>query len=262
VEVDPVLTRLPAKELGLRYAKADLAVFTPDETRRFLTGEDPDPRTDKALAWELLYRLEPDIYDRLSRAETLHQSVVGWLPEHVDRILEVGAGTGRLTTQLVPRCDHLIAVEPAAPLRDLLTARLDLVAGGARTETICGFFDSLPVPDGWANLVVTCSALTPDSAHGGDAGLAEMEHACQPGGTVVVVWPNHLPWLREHGYRYVSFPGSISMEFSSTDEAVELAEIFYPAAAPLIRRAALRRVPYELLGVNPPRDIAYKVLSA
>lgn len=245
----------------MRYSRADLASFTPEDARRFLRGEDPDPRTDKSLAWELLYRLDPDIYDRLSRAEALHPSVLGWLPEHVDRILEVGAGTGRLTTQLVHRCDHLIAVEPAAPLRELLTARLSAAAGGARTRAVSGFFDALPAPDRWANLVVTCSALTPDPGHGGDAGLAEMERVCQPGGTVAVVWPNHVPWLREHGYRYLSFSGAMAMEFSTIDEAVELAEIFYPAAAPLIRRRALRRVPYALLGVNPPRDIAYKVLS-
>ena len=45
------------------------AVFTDEEARRFVPRGDGDPRTDMVLAWELLYRLEPDLYDRLASAE-------------------------------------------------------------------------------------------------------------------------------------------------------------------------------------------------
>ena len=34
-----------------------------------------DPQTDMTLAWELLYRLEPELYDRLVSAERLHPDV-------------------------------------------------------------------------------------------------------------------------------------------------------------------------------------------
>ena len=37
-------------------------------------------KLDLALAWELLYRLEPELYDRLVSAERLHPDVLGWLP--------------------------------------------------------------------------------------------------------------------------------------------------------------------------------------
>ena len=53
----------------------------------------------------------------------------------------------------------------------------------------------------------------------------------------------------------------MSVEFSSHREAVELAEIFYPQAAGEVRRQGWRRVPFEVLGVNPPCDLAYKVLA-
>ena len=43
-------------------------------------------------------------------------------------------------------------------------------------------------------------------------------------------------------------------------EAVELTEIFYPRAAAEVRAAARARVPYEVLGINPPRDLAFKVM--
>ena len=67
------------------------------------------------LAWELLYRLEPELYDRLARAERIHPGVLGWLPQGIDRIVEVGAGTGRLTLELLGRAREIVAIEPAAP---------------------------------------------------------------------------------------------------------------------------------------------------
>src|SRR5215475_2370499 len=56
-------------ELRRRYTAADLAVFTRDEASRFVPPGDGDPEDDIALAWELLYRLEPELYDRLASAE-------------------------------------------------------------------------------------------------------------------------------------------------------------------------------------------------
>jgi hypothetical protein len=53
----------------------------------------------------------------------------------------------------------------------------------------------------------------------------------------------------------------MSVEFGSYDEAVELAEIFYPKAAGEVRRRGGRSVPFDVLGINPPRDLAYKVLA-
>ena len=82
------------------------------------------------------------------------------------------------------------------------------------------------------------------------------------GGRVVIVWPNHLEWLAARGYRYQAFSGEMQMEFASHEDAVSLCEIFYPEAVAQIRRRGERRVPYELLGVNPPRDLAYKEMAA
>jgi ubiquinone/menaquinone biosynthesis C-methylase UbiE len=123
-----------------------------------------------------------------------------------------------------------------------------------------GFFDELPVSDAYADVVVSCSALTPDQGHGGEMGLAEMERVCRPGGCVVIVWPNHLDWLAGHGYRRVSFEGQMFLEFTTHEEAAELTEIFYPDVTVEVRRRGWRRIPYEALGVNPPRDLAFKVM--
>ena len=248
------------RELRRRYTAADLGVFTPEEARRFVPHGDGDPQDDVVLAWELLYRLEPELYDRLASVERLHPGVVGWLPCGVDRIVEVGAGTGRLTMELVGRGRHVVAVEPALPLRQILRRKLEAAGHGNRARVIGGFFDQLPLPGDSADLVVACSAFTPTPGHGGDSGLAEMERVCRPGGRVAIIWPNNIDWLTARGYRYVSFPGPMSVEFGSYADAVELAEIFFPRAAGEVRRLGSRTVPFELLGINPPRDLAFKVL--
>jgi SAM-dependent methyltransferase len=249
------------RELRSRYTAADLCAFTPAEASRFVPRGDGDPRTDAALAWELLYRLEPELYDRLASAEHLHPGVVAWLPHDVDRIAEVGAGTGRLTLELIGRARRVVAVEPALPLRRILRRKLAAADHGGRARVRHGFFDQLPLPDDFADMVIACSAFTPAAEHGGEPGLAEMERVCRPGGRVAIIWPNNLEWLAARGYQYVSFPGAMSVEFSSYPEAVELAGIFYPGAAAKVRRLGRRRVPFEVLGINPPRDLAFKVLA-
>jgi len=165
-----------AVPLTERYSTADLRAFSAKESARFLKGTIADPRRELTLAWELLYRLEPELYERLVVAEPLHPGILEWLPLHVPRIIEVGAGTGRLTLELVVRCDQLTAVEPAAPLRERLRRKL---ASAANVQIISGFFDALPFPDHSAELVIACSALTPKDSHGGDRGLARPDVALQ-----------------------------------------------------------------------------------
>jgi hypothetical protein len=89
-----------------------------------------------------------------------------------------------------------------------------------------------------------------------------MERVCMPGGCVVIIWPNHVPWLADHGYRYLSFGDEeMFVEFASHREAAELTEIFYPRGIAEVRRHQWRRVPYEALGINPPRDLAFKRIA-
>ena len=248
-------------ELTRRYDTDDLRVFSSAERTRFLPDSRLAAGIDRSLAFELLYRLEPALFARLVAAERIHPSVLEWLPR-VDRVVEVGAGTGRLTTHLLTLCTHLVAVEPAPPMREWLATALSPPAMG-HLDIVDGFFDALPVDDDSADLVVSCSALDRDPAHGGDAGLAEMERVCAPGGMVVVVWPpNHLDWLRAHGFTHRSFPGPMWMEFRDSAEAIEMMEIFYPHAAAEVRARKTSRVDYDVIGVNPPRDIAFKKVRA
>jgi len=244
-------------------------VFNKEETKRFLGGFEPavisaapkDPLAWKkilqAVDWELLYRLEPQLYERLVAGERLHPAIFEWLPARFVNAVEVGAGAGRLTLELAPRCERLVAVEPAGSMRSLLEKKL--AANNLDTVTVMdGFFDSLSIDDDAADLVIVCSSFEPDSAHGGESGLAELERVAAPGGLVAIVWPKEPSWLESRGYEYVSFPGAMAMEFDSLDEALEIAQIFYPDALDKIRTLGTGRIPYEVLGHNPPRDLSYK----
>src|SRR4029077_670997 len=94
LEITPETPLRRSRELPKRYTAADLQVLTEDEARRFVSGEGSDPRLDSSLAWELLYRLEPELLDRLVTAERLHPGVLGSLPQGVGGSGGGGGGPG------------------------------------------------------------------------------------------------------------------------------------------------------------------------
>jgi len=263
----PRTPRAP-RTLAERYTPDDLRRFDDDERARFLTpfgadadaalagDEDAFARIAPFVAWELLYRKEPELWERLVTGERIHPEVLARLPS-ADAAVEVAAGGGRLTVDVAPRCGRLVAVEPVAALRDVLARKL-VGAGIGNVEVVRGFFDAIPLPDASCDLVVSCSAFTTDEAHGGETGLREMDRVLAPGRMLALVWPSDVDWLRSRGFTYESFDGDMCIDFGSADEAVELARIAYPWAAGAIAEHGSALVPYELIGMNPPRDIAWR----
>ena len=164
--------------------------------------------------------------------------------------------------ELIERGQHVVAVEPALPLRRILRRKLAAAGHGDRVRVIRGFFDQLPLPDDSADLVVACSAFTPAPGHGGEAGLAEMERVCRPGGCVAIIWPNHLDWLAARGYRLCQLPRA---DVRGVRQPLTRRWSWPRSSTP--RRPARSggvaggRVPFEVLGINPPRDLAFKVLA-
>ena len=93
-------------------------------------------------------------------------------------VVDVGAGTGALTAELVRRGASVVAADPAPPFVAALQQRLPAIAVHAAPA------ENLPWPDerfdaALAQLVVTFM----DDAH---AGIAEMRRVVRPGGTVAV----------------------------------------------------------------------------
>jgi SAM-dependent methyltransferase len=91
------------------------------------------------------------------------------------RVVDVGAGTGKLTRPLLARGLEVIAVEPAAAMRKLLTA----------TEVHDATADALPLEAGSADAVVAGQAFhwfaTPEA-------LAEFARVLKPAGRLGLIW--------------------------------------------------------------------------
>jgi len=150
--------------------------------------------------WHLAYELAPELWDRLAAAEPVAPELLAALPAAAARVLDVGAGTGRLSAALAPRAAQVVAVEPSPPLRRLLRERLPGV------QVVAGHGQRLPIVSAWADLVVSCGTFGPHPPLGGEAVRAELERCARPGGAVALIEPEIPAWWRRRGYALTNYP--------------------------------------------------------
>jgi SAM-dependent methyltransferase len=119
-------------------------------------------------------------------------AAVDWLvPPHCEVAVDVGADTGLFTRALVDRAAQVIAVEPDARMRDVLTAR----SPGVRV--LEGRGESIPLPDASADAVFVSSAW-----HWMDDSRAvpEIARVLRDGGRFGVLWTSRdreVDWVGE-----------------------------------------------------------------
>jgi ubiquinone/menaquinone biosynthesis C-methylase UbiE len=98
------------------------------------------------------------------------------------RVLDLGAGTGKLTRQLLARDLAVVAVEPGDQMRAVLEHELPGV------EALAGQAEKIPLPDASVDGIVVGQAFhwfeTEDA-------LAEMHRVLRPGGGFALFW-NHF----------------------------------------------------------------------
>jgi SAM-dependent methyltransferase len=121
--------------------------------------------------------------DAYARARPSYPAAaVNWLLEAMNepsRVVEIGAGTGKFTAQLVERGIAVLAVEPVAAMREHLAFLGPLVTPVDATA------ENLPLQDGSVDCVVASQSL-----HWADVpvALGEFDRVLHPTGAVALIW--------------------------------------------------------------------------
>jgi SAM-dependent methyltransferase len=119
---------------------------------------------------------------------------IDWLlPDGVRDVLDLGAGTGKLTTRLVERGLAVVAVDPIPEMLEVLSNSLP------NTPALLGTAEEIPLPDDSVDAVLVAQAwhwFDPARA------VAEVARVLRPGGRLGLVWnarDERLGWVKELG---------------------------------------------------------------
>jgi SAM-dependent methyltransferase len=112
------------------------------------------------------------------------------------RVVDIGAGTGKLTRLLVDTGAEVVAVEPLPAMREQCAAVLPGI------EILAGTAERLPLADGSADVIVAGQAWHWFDAR---AALAECARVLRPSGGLGLIWNDYdrtVPWARRFADAY------------------------------------------------------------
>lgn len=109
---------------------------------------------------------------------------VAWLAERLAigpgrRVLDLAAGTGKLTRQLLPLGAEVVAVEPGDEMRAMLERTVPDV------QALAGSAEAIPLPNASVDAITVAQAFHWFQVE--DA-LAEMHRVLRPGGGIALLW--------------------------------------------------------------------------
>jgi SAM-dependent methyltransferase len=119
---------------------------------------------------------------------------IDWLlPDGARNVLDLGAGTGKLTVRLVERGLDVIAVDPIAEMLEVLSSSLP------DTPALLGTAEDIPLPDDSVDSVLVAQAwhwFDPERA------IKEVARVLRPGGRLGLLWnrrDERLGWVKDLG---------------------------------------------------------------
>lgn len=149
---------------------------------------DDTPRSERAE----IFGEVAEVYERTRPGYPV--DAVRWLTgDEPTRVLELGAGTGKLTAALVAAHHRVTPTDPSRPMLDRLRRQLK-VRGVVQARA-----EAIPVHAGAVDVVIAGQAF-----HWFDheRALPEIARVLRPGGTLALVWnlrDESVPWVRRLG---------------------------------------------------------------
>ncbi|WP_319431014.1 class I SAM-dependent methyltransferase [Mycobacterium sp. RTGN5] len=148
--------------------------------------------TESGRERSLSFGSEAAAYER-GRPSYPPESIDWLLPPGARDVLDLGAGTGKLTTRLVERGLDVVAVDPLAEMLELLSSALP------DTPALLGTAEQIPLPDNSVDAVLVAQAwhwFDPQRA------VAEVARVLRPGGRLGLVWnarDERSGWVKDLG---------------------------------------------------------------
>lgn len=135
-----------------------------------------------------------EVYEA-SRPSYPAEAVEWLLGDSAHEVLDLGAGTGKLTRVIAASGRAVHAVDPSPEMLDVLNAKLS--ESGIDVAAQVGSAEAIPLPDDAVDAVTVAQAW-----HWFDTGRAvpEIARVLRPGGTLGLVWngrDNRVDWVRE-----------------------------------------------------------------
>ena len=149
---------------------------------------DADPTPQRSLS----FGTQAAAYER-GRPSYPPEAIDWLLPSGARDVLDLGAGTGKLTVRLVERGLNVFAVDPIPEMLEVLSGTLP------DTPALLGTAEEIPLPDDSVDSVLVAQAwhwFDPERA------IKEVARVLRPGGRLGLVWntrDERLGWVKDLG---------------------------------------------------------------
>jgi ubiquinone/menaquinone biosynthesis C-methylase UbiE len=112
------------------------------------------------------------------------EAAVEWLVRKLDlrpgvTVVDLAAGTGKLTRALLPSGATVVAVEPVAEMRALIEG----------AEAVDGRADAMPFPEAWADAITVAQAF---HWFANEASVSEIARVLTPSGALALIWNSRV----------------------------------------------------------------------
>ena len=114
------------------------------------------------LVWEIadqiVYCKRPDVYDERVDRDWILDEVTSIVSLDNKVVIDAGAGSGQVAFACAETADQVFAVEPNTRLRRFIREKV-VRTGATNLYAIDGFLHMIPLPDGYADVLITSNAI-------------------------------------------------------------------------------------------------------